>query len=112
MDWLGVARRRAFSVWLRTGRLPRWARPAAPEIKYNPWHDPDDGRFTFTGTGRYFGPGGVGGAATRTSSARMSERPKEPEKQPYGGYGGGGRGFSGFAGRPRRPVRPRRVGRA
>ena len=91
MDLLAVARRRAFSFWLRTGRLPRWAQPAPPEVKYNPWHDPDDGRFTFAGTGRYFGRGSTGGDRTRTPSARMAEKPKEP----FGGYGGGGRGFNG-----------------
>lgn len=94
MDLLAVARRRAFSLWLRTGRLPRWAQPAAPEVKYNPWHDPDDGRFTFAGTGRYFGRGSTGGDRTRTPSARMAEKPKEPN-EPFGGYGGGGQGFNG-----------------
>lgn len=95
MDLLDLARRRAFSSWLRTGRLPRWARPAAPEVKYNPWHDPDDGRFTFAGTGRFFGRGSAGSERTRTTSARMAERPKEPKKEAFGGYGGGGRGFTG-----------------
>lgn len=32
--------RQAFRRWLRTGRLN-------VEVKYNPWHDPRDGRFTF-----------------------------------------------------------------
>ena len=89
MDFLADARRRAFSFWLRTGRLPRWARGAAPERKYNPWHDQDDGRFTFAGTGRYFGRGSSGQSA-RSTDARMSDKPKEP----YGGYAGGGRGFN------------------
>jgi hypothetical protein len=87
MDWMAVARRRAFSIWLRTGRLPRWARPGSPEVKYNPWHDPVDGRFTFAGTGRYFGRGGA-----TAPVARMAERPKEPKKDTHGGAG---RGFTG-----------------
>lgn len=51
-----VGRLRAFSAWLRTGR-----RPAASdvEVKFNPWHDPDNGRFTFVGSGRYYGRGGA-----------------------------------------------------
>ena len=48
------ARRRAFSVWLRTGRLPA---ANGVEVKFNPWHDPENGRFTFVGTGRHYGPG-------------------------------------------------------
>lgn len=85
MDILAHARRRAFSLWLRTGRLPRWARPAASEVKYNPWHDPDDGRFTFKGRGRYFGQGGSSGASGRSLDAEMSGRRQEP---PFGGYAG------------------------
>ncbi|HEY6814778.1 MAG TPA: DNA/RNA non-specific endonuclease [Croceibacterium sp.] len=90
MDILEHARRRAFSLWLRTGRLPRWARGETAEVKYNPWHDADDGRFTFAGTGRYFGRGSSNGGA-RSVDARMSNRPKEPP----GGSRGGGRGFNG-----------------
>lgn len=89
MDFLEHARRRAFSLWLRTGRLPRLARGAAPERKYNPWHDPEDGRFTFEGRGKYFGQGSGGGP--RSLDVGMSKRPREP----FGGYGGGGRGFNG-----------------
>ena len=36
------------------------ARSAPVEVKFNPWHDPDDGRFTFAGTGRYFPHGSSG----------------------------------------------------
>jgi hypothetical protein len=44
-------RQRAFSVWLRTGRRVRYPDDRAIERKFNPWHDPDDGRFTFAGAG-------------------------------------------------------------
>jgi len=90
MDFLADARRRAFSFWLRTGRLPRWTRGGITECKYNPWHDPDDGRFTFEGRGRYFGRGSSSGGATRSLDAEMSRRPREP----YGGFAGGD-GFNG-----------------
>jgi hypothetical protein len=92
MDILAEARRRAFSLWLRTGRVPRWAKPKNPEVKFNPWHDADDGRFTFTGSGRYFGRGS-GDAPV----ARMHERPprRGRRSEPFGGFGGGGQGFTG-----------------
>lgn len=40
------AERRAFVEWLRTGRW-RVADPDNVELKFNPYHDPRDGRFTF-----------------------------------------------------------------
>lgn len=40
-----MSKRSAFAVFLRTGR--RIAEPV--EAKFNPWHDPEDGRFTFVG---------------------------------------------------------------
>lgn len=48
-----------FSRWLRTGRLPPGSIPDGVELKFNPWHDPTDGRFTFAGSGHYHGPGGA-----------------------------------------------------
>jgi hypothetical protein len=74
MDFLADARRRAFSLWLRTGRLPRWARGGTTEVKYKPWHDQEDGRFTFAGTGRYFGRGG-----SSAGVVRMHERVSKPK---------------------------------
>lgn len=53
-------RRRAFSIWLRTGRLPSIAAADGVEVKFNPWHDPADGRFTFAGSGRASGQSGRG----------------------------------------------------
>lgn len=91
MDWVTVARRRAFSIWLRTGRVPQWARPVSPEVKYNPWHDPDDGRFTFAGTGRYFGRGSPGGGATKRSlDVQMGERSRPDPKLAINGGGASG----------------------
>jgi LysM repeat protein len=48
----------AFETYLRTGRR---SFHGTVERKFNPWHDPEDGRFTFKEGGRYF-PGGGSGA--------------------------------------------------
>lgn len=62
-------RRRAFSVWLRTGRLTSVRNAEGIELKFNPWHDPENGRFTFAGTGRYYGRGSGGSAESRGRGA-------------------------------------------
>ncbi|RIA35447.1 LysM domain-containing protein [Hephaestia caeni] len=54
---LNGRRQSAFEVYLRTGRRGTdWCRQDI-EVKFNPWHDPQDGRFTFSGQGRYYGAG-------------------------------------------------------
>jgi hypothetical protein len=55
MQLLTGEKRQAFLWWLRTGRLPTVRTAAGLELKFNPYHDPKDGRFTF-------GPGGTGSA--------------------------------------------------
>ena len=50
----------SFSIWLRTGRWPRMQSLQTIETKYNHWHDPRDGRFTFTGAGQHDGSWGGG----------------------------------------------------
>jgi LysM repeat protein len=55
----------AFEIYLRTGRVRS---RSALEVKFNPWHDPDDGRFTFRNSGKRFGDGGVAGFARRPSA--------------------------------------------
>lgn len=56
-----------FEFWLRTGRR----KPSGPgELKFNPWHDPDDGRFTFAGQGKHFGRGGVSEAKPPPTARR------------------------------------------
>jgi LysM repeat protein len=58
----------AFAVFLRTGQ--RLVGPSDEiEVKFNPWHDPEDGRFTFTGHGVYYGQNG------KTGSARVGGSP-------------------------------------
>ena len=54
MDMSANVRRQAFSIWLRTGRWPRAQLADGVELKFNPWHDPENGRFTFAGSGRDF----------------------------------------------------------
>lgn len=62
----------AFSWWLRTGRLPPVPTADGIECKFNPWHDPMDGRFTFAGSGRHYGAGGAG------PSGRATDRNTKP----------------------------------
>ena len=65
----------AFSWWLRTGRLPLAVNPDGLELKFNPWHDPADGRFTFVGAGRHYGASqadAAGGASSRTSERTVA----------------------------------------
>lgn len=69
--------RKAFSYWLRTGRLPAVRSAAGLELKFNPWHDPEDGRFTFANTGDYHPRGSGGGAKARRPRAGPT-----PKSQP------------------------------
>lgn len=55
MSISGHQRRTAFSIWMRTGRWPRGEASKDVEVKFNPWHDPRDGRFTFGPSGRQSG---------------------------------------------------------
>ncbi|MFT3975899.1 MAG: DNA/RNA non-specific endonuclease [Sphingomonas bacterium] len=81
-------RRHAFSMWLRTGRWPVARGADGTELKFNPWHDPKDGRFTFANSGNYGGGGwGDGG---------------------FSGGGGGGFGGGGASGNWQDPVRPKK----
>lgn len=68
----------AFEIYLRTGR--RVAPTAAVEAKFNPWHNPEDGRFTFAGQGRYF----PGRTSPQSSSINNGIRSRG------GIFGGGG----------------------
>jgi hypothetical protein len=55
------AKRRAYAVWLRTGRWPVPQGADGTELKFNPWHDAKDGRFTT-------GNGGDDASSTRQSA--------------------------------------------
>lgn len=85
----------AFSHWFRTGKVPRALAPGEVELKFNPWHDPANGRFTFTGAGRNYGAGG----ADRALKIGHRSRPR-PGKQPNPVtefVGGVGEGLGGVA---------------
>ena len=86
-----------FALWLRTGR---WSDPNSPnaiECKFNPWHDPDDGRFTFSGTGRHYGSSSEERSPVNRRSARRKSPPlrvdvpgQPPQRRTAQGFGGGG----------------------
>ncbi len=63
--------RRAFSHWLRTGRVPPAIGPDGLELKFNPWHDPANGQFTFAGSGQ---PGA--GGKQRSGAGNIGHAPK------------------------------------
>ena len=55
----------AFEYWLRTGRR------TSIQYKFNGWHDPEDGKFTFKGSGNFYAQGSRGGE--RTAIARPTK---------------------------------------
>ena len=73
----------AFEIYLRVGRRPA-DDATAVETKFNPWHDPEDGRFTFARQGRFFGRGGSSGTvgpnrnAVRVRSLSKTKVPRTP----------------------------------
>lgn len=81
----------AFSYFLRTGRrLPQLG--GSLERKFNPWHDPEDGRFTFAGQGRYFGASGrtqsdSSEPKSQRQEVRIAQRSGNPRIR-MGGNGG------------------------
>lgn len=56
-----------FGLWLRTGRVRR-----PVEFKFNGWHDPDDGKFTHVGAGRYFPQGSRAAPKPRRSGGQRA----------------------------------------
>lgn len=79
--------RRAFTIWLRTGRRQRPGGEGAIEFKFNPWHDPANGQFTFAGRGQASaGRREAGDRAPPKSGSYENFRPGGAEK----GFGGGG----------------------
>jgi LysM repeat protein len=79
--------RAVFGFWLRTGQLP------PVEYKFNGWHDPEDGRFTFVGNGRYFPPGNSSPA--RPEQIAMARPPKTSKGPRDNRFTGGGGSFGG-----------------
>ena len=72
------AERLAFNIYLRTGRRIELT---DCEVKYNPWHDERDGRFTFAGHGKYFARGSGGGSFGGGGAGGSWDAPK-PARQP------------------------------
>ena len=66
-----------FEFWMRTGRHKL---SESNELKFNPWHDPDDGLFTFAGQGRHFGRGG----STEAKPAPTERRTSSPAPRAAG----------------------------
>lgn len=66
-----------FSIYLRTG----YRAPPGVELKFNPWHDSENGRFTFVGQGRYYPNGYVGQDRTQ----RDREAAAKDIRDAYGG---------------------------
>ncbi|MDT8760102.1 hypothetical protein MZO42_15485 [Sphingomonas psychrotolerans] len=75
-------RRHAFSVWLRTGRLPGPAEASQPEFKFNPWHDTRNGRFTFAGAGQFYGIGSISSSSAQDRMAPRIVFKEDPAKPP------------------------------
>lgn len=74
---LNAVKRLAFASYLRTGRAEVDAElltaASETELKFNPYHDPRNGRFTFA-------PGGV--AASGNRGIRRSHPPARPKRSP------------------------------
>ena len=91
----GEDRARGFAIWLRTGRLPVPRRADGVELKFNPWHGPEDGRFTFKGTGKYFGRdnfkagGGVGFGGGGTTGGWRPDKPTKTAHRRGSGHSSG-----------------------
>jgi hypothetical protein len=99
MDMTAGERRHAFAIWIRTGRLPTVGDDGV-ERKFNPYHDPRNGRFTFA-------PGGPRALSRVVISQRRTPyvRPEEPgatekRSQPIGGA------VEGLAVEPSGPSKP------
>jgi len=78
-----------FGVFIRSGRLVPVR--GSIEVKFNPYHDPKDGRFTF-------GPGGgLSGARSTSSDAEVARKPTSaPKLKSNRGTIGGGRAADSF----------------
>jgi len=103
--------RSEFEVYIRTGRN------ISAEHKFNPWHDPQDGRFTFAGHGSYHGRGqgpssrrGGNSGAGKGGSSWVVAEPKQPRQSTArasgGSFGGAGATSSWGSGNSNAPSPP------
>ena len=106
MDVSIEAKRRAYAAWLRTGRWPVARGADGTEWKFNPWHDPMDGRFTVASAGQHSGGSASGKSANRSAKAdsyrqhqrSMSAVARPSPKRPTASGGWADGGFSGPGG--------------
>ncbi len=78
---MGLQQRRQFETYLRTGRrLVVVDDDAATEVKFNPNHDPDDGRFTYA-----TGGGETSGGEIVVTAHRPHPSPAKPAAAPVKG---------------------------
>lgn len=102
MRHLAVGKPSNFELWLRTGHRSCPDAANSVERKFNPWHDPDDGRFTFAGSGRHYGASSSRNSQQAANSARRKAGPLRvdvpglPPDQTARGFGGGGSTWSWF----------------
>ena len=108
-------RQQSVADWLRTGR----GQSGRIDVKFNPWHDPDDGKFTFRNSGSFFGEGGSTdfaqrprrddprvlaiGRAKRREGAK--DKPTISTFRPGGGSFGGAGASGNWDGPIRRPAK-------
>jgi hypothetical protein len=104
MDVSIEAKRRAYVGWLRTGRWPVPHGEDGTELKFNPWHDPKDGRFTTAGAGQHSGGSTFGKSTGRSAKAdryrqyQSSTVARPAPKRPTASGGWGDGGFTGGGG--------------
>ena len=73
-DYRHTSKNTDINYWIRTGRFCAPVGHHDIETKFNPWHNPDNGQFTFRHMGRYFGGAGASGAwQEQFRSARGTE---------------------------------------
>lgn len=93
MELSAASDRRAFAHWVRTGRLPCGGTAQAIELKFNPYHDPRNGRFTFAPGGpsiarsvnlvrRSAGTARAGSVTTGVSGPATLKAPELPASTP------------------------------
>ena len=94
-DW----QRGAFRVWMRTGIWPNTPPAGLFSVKYNHWHDAEDGRFTFAGSGRHDGTPSARTSQTRPAGgSAVGARSRTYGAQQVRASGGGAWGGGGSSG--------------
>ena len=84
-----------FEIYLRTGRrVKSMAEIEQISLKFNPWHDPNDGRFTYSGAGSSSGgnhrQSSSGASRTRQLPPQTPSHPRDAFRNGGGSAGGGG----------------------